>query len=168
MMVSRAEITVDGRPTFVWTGGAGDPLLLLHGAWAGAEVHWAPVWDRLAEEHRVVAPDFPGLAYDAPWVPRSFGEAVRWVEQVLDAIDAPRAWIVGNSFGAALAARVASQSPARCLGLVLVDGGPPPAMPSGATPTAARRCDAPSPTRTRRRSRCARSSRSGDHASSTS
>ena len=69
MMVSRAEITVDGRPTFVWTGGAGDPLLLLHGAWAGAEVHWAPVWDRLAEEHRVVAPDFPGLAYDAPWVP---------------------------------------------------------------------------------------------------
>ena len=129
-MISRGEITVAGGPTAVWTGGAGDALLLLHGAWAGAAVHWAPVWERLAEANRVVAPDFPGLADDALWVPRSFGEAVRWVEQVLDGADVPRAWIVGNSFGAAVAARVASQSPDRCLGLVLVDGGPPPTMPS--------------------------------------
>jgi pimeloyl-ACP methyl ester carboxylesterase len=129
-MITRGEITVDGRPTVVWTGGAGDTVLLLHGAWAGAEVHWARVWDRLATDRRVVAPDFPGLAQDAPWVPRSFGEAARWVEGVLDAAEAPHAWIVGNSFGAALAARVASQSPQRCLGLVLVDGGPPPTMPS--------------------------------------
>jgi pimeloyl-ACP methyl ester carboxylesterase len=129
-MVNRGEISVDGRPTVVWTGGNGDALLLLHGAWAGAEAHWAPVWERLAEAHRVVAPDFPGLADDSAWVPRSFRQAVRWVEQALDGTDAPRAWIVGNSFGAALAARLASQSPERCLGLVLVDGGPPPTMPS--------------------------------------
>ena len=108
-MVNRGEISVDGRPTVVWTGGNGDALLLLHGAWAGAEAHWAPVWERLAEAHRVVAPDFPGLADDSAWVPRSFRQAVRWVEQALDGTDAPRAWIVGNSFGAALAARLASQ-----------------------------------------------------------
>jgi pimeloyl-ACP methyl ester carboxylesterase len=56
-MIGRGEVSVDGRPTVVWTGGVGDALLLLHGAWAGAEVHWAGVWDRLAADHRVVAPD---------------------------------------------------------------------------------------------------------------
>jgi pimeloyl-ACP methyl ester carboxylesterase len=128
-MVTRNEVTVDGRPAYVWSGGEGDSLLLLHGAWAGAEVHWAPVWDRLAVKNRVVAPDFPGLAYDAPWVPCSFDDSTRWIEGVMDATDTKNAWIVGNSFGGALGSRLASRSPERCLGLVLVDGGPAPNMP---------------------------------------
>jgi 2-hydroxy-6-oxonona-2,4-dienedioate hydrolase len=128
-MVTRSEVTVDGRPAFVWRGGEGDSLVLVHGAWAGAEVHWAPVWERFAAQYRVVAPDFPGLAYDAAWVPGSFDDSVRWIEGVLDASDTRKAWIVGSSFGAALAARLASRSPQRCLGLVLVDGGPAPKMP---------------------------------------
>jgi pimeloyl-ACP methyl ester carboxylesterase len=128
-MVTRNEVTVDGRPAYVWSGGEGDSLLLLHGAWAGAEVHWAPVWDRLAVKNRVVAPDFPGLAYDAPWVPCSFDDSTRWIEGVMDATGTKNAWIVGNSFGGALGSRLASRSPERCLGLVLVDGGPAPNMP---------------------------------------
>jgi hypothetical protein len=40
----------------------GDSLVLLDGAWAGAEVHWAPVWDRFTAQYWVVAPNFPGLA----------------------------------------------------------------------------------------------------------
>ena len=39
------------------------------------------------------------------------------------------AWIVGNSFGAALACRIASDRPERCRGLVLVDGFPMPVTP---------------------------------------
>jgi pimeloyl-ACP methyl ester carboxylesterase len=88
------------------------------------------VWDQFAVRYRVVAPDFPGLAYDAAWVPGSLDDSLRWIEGVLDASDTTKAWIVGNSFGASLAARLASRSPQRCLGLVLVDGGPPPQMPA--------------------------------------
>jgi pimeloyl-ACP methyl ester carboxylesterase len=129
-MVTRSEVTVEAHPAFVWIGGVGDAVLFLHGAWAGAEVHWGRVWDRFAEHHRVVAPDFPGLGYDTSWVPRSFDETVRWVDHVLDATHTRRAWVIGNSFGAAVAARLASELPERCLGLVLVDGGPTPYLPS--------------------------------------
>ena len=129
-MIERGEIAVDGRPTYVWSGGAGIPLVLLHGGWGGAEMHWAPVWDALAGECRVIAPEFPGLAYESSWVPRSLEESVDWVEKLLDATETRATWIAGNSFGAAVASRVASRSPERCLGLILVDGGPPPTMPA--------------------------------------
>ena len=42
-MVTAHEVVVQGRPVTVWLGGKGEPLLLLHGAWGGAAIHWAPV-----------------------------------------------------------------------------------------------------------------------------
>ena len=43
-------------PATVWTGGSGEPLLLVHGGWRGAEMHWQRVWERLGESYRVIAP----------------------------------------------------------------------------------------------------------------
>jgi 2-hydroxy-6-oxonona-2,4-dienedioate hydrolase len=129
-MMGRDEFAVDGRPVYVWRGGAGISLLLLHGGWGGAQMHWAPVWDALAREFRVMAPEFPGLAYESSWAPRSLEESADWVEKLLDATDTDATWIAGNSFGAAVAWHVASRSPERCLGLILVDGGPPPKAPA--------------------------------------
>lgn len=128
-MIRHRNIAVGTAVESVWTGGEGTPLLLLHGAWGGAEMHWSTVWDALTERCRVIAPDFPGLGSESSSVPRLLDECVIWVEGVLDATRTPAAWIVGNSFGAAIAARVASRAPERCLGLVLVDGGPAPNLP---------------------------------------
>lgn len=127
--MQRCELTVDGHRAGVWVGGEGQPLLLLHGAWGDAESHWSAVWGALSERHLVVAPDFPGIAYEAPWVPSSFDESARWAEGVLGALGLPSAWLLGNSFGAAVAARLASREPRLCLGLVLVNGMPPPHLP---------------------------------------
>jgi pimeloyl-ACP methyl ester carboxylesterase len=126
--VKRRELVVAGRPGFAWEGGSGHPLVLLHGAWGGAEAHWGRVWDLLTPEFRVVAPEFPGLAYDSPWVPASLDEAAGWLDEVLSATGVGEAWIAGNSFGAAVAAQFAACSPARCTGLVLVDGAPAPEL----------------------------------------
>lgn len=123
------EVTFDGRRTRVWVGGEGQPLLLLHGAWGDAQSHWAGVWDALSERHLVVAPDFPGIADDTPWVPSTFDESAGWAEGVLGALGLPSAWVLGNSFGAAVAARLASREPRLCLGLVLVNGMPAPHLP---------------------------------------
>jgi len=120
---------VEGRPAKVWSGGQGEPLLLVHGAWGGAAMHWAPVWERLAEQFRVVAPDLPGLTEGTSRGPSTWREYGFWLERLLDAVGVSSAWCVGNSFGAALAWRFASQAPARCRGLVLVDGTPPPPVP---------------------------------------
>jgi pimeloyl-ACP methyl ester carboxylesterase len=120
---------IDGRTAHVWLGGQGEPLLLVHGAWGGAAMHWAPVWNRLAERFRVVAPDLPGLTEGTARGPGTLQEYGRWLEQLLDTVGVSAAWCVGNSFGAALAWRFASQAPARCRGLVLVNGTPPPPVP---------------------------------------
>ncbi len=121
---------IDGRPASVWVGGQGEALLLVHGAWGGAAMHWAPVWDRLAERFQVVAPDLPGLTDGTAPGPRSLQEYGRWLERLLDQVGFSSAWCVGNSFGAALVWRLASQAPARCRGLVLVNGAPPPPIPA--------------------------------------
>jgi pimeloyl-ACP methyl ester carboxylesterase len=129
VVVSRAEVALDHRSAHVWTGGQGEPVVLLHGAWGGARLHWAPVWDELAERFLVIAPDLPGLADDTQPAPRSFDDAAAWVEQLLETMNVESAWIVGNSFGAAVAWRTAARAPSRCRGLVLVNGAPPPTLP---------------------------------------
>lgn len=130
LMVTAHEVMIQGCPATVWLGGKGEPLLLLHGAWGGAAMHWAPVWSRLAERFQVIAPDLPGLTEGSTPGPRTFPEYASWLERLLDTVGISEAWCVGNSFGAAMAWRFASLAPARCRGLVLVNGTPPPAMPT--------------------------------------
>jgi len=129
MAMEEISVTVAGQPARVFVGGEGVPLLLIHGGWGGALMHWAPVWDRLAERYRVIAPDLPGIGRTDQQGLGSLGAYERWMESLLDALDVQSAWIVGNSFGASLACRIASDRPDRCRGLVLVDGIPMPVTP---------------------------------------
>lgn len=122
--VAELAIPVDGRPARVFVGGHGQPLLLVHGAWGGAALHFRPVWDRLADRYRVIAPDLPGLgALDRAPLP-TVGAYARWLGELLAALDVPSAWVLGSSFGAAIAARFAADRPGACAGLVLVNGAP--------------------------------------------
>lgn len=125
------QLALSGRPARLFAGGpAGAPaLLLIHGGWGGAELHWSQVWERLAARYRVVAPDLPGLGHLEQPALRSVAEYVRWLEALLDALGIARAVCVGNSFGASVAWSLAGRSPERCAGLVLVNGIPMPRTP---------------------------------------
>jgi pimeloyl-ACP methyl ester carboxylesterase len=114
----------------VWTGGSGPPLVLLHGAWAGARAHWLPVWDTLARHHRVIAPELPGIVRDSgSGDPKGhIADYADWVVDLLDTLQVDKAAVAGNSFGAAVAWYLAVQHPARCSALALLDGGPPPPL----------------------------------------
>jgi pimeloyl-ACP methyl ester carboxylesterase len=129
-MVTSTSFEIEGGPAIVWQGGSGAAVLLIHGAWGGAQMHWSPVWTLLAERFRVVAPNLPGLADPAQHGPRTFGDYARWLERLLNAVGIQSAWVVGNSFGAAVVWQFASQFPTRSLGLVLVNGGPAPNLPT--------------------------------------
>lgn len=111
-------------------GGQGEPLLLLHGGWGGAQLHWSRVWDRLAGHFRVIAPDLPGLGWLEEPPCRSVSDYVTWLVALLDALGVERVLCVGNSFGATLAWSFAGRVPERCGGLVLVDGFPMPRTPA--------------------------------------
>jgi pimeloyl-ACP methyl ester carboxylesterase len=88
------------------------------------------VTGELERSHQVVAPDLPGVGVPGALLP-SFGAYAAWLEALLDALAVERATIVGNSFGANIAWRFASQYPQRCRGLVMVNGYPPPAYNRG-------------------------------------
>lgn len=113
-----------------WAGGIGSPMLLLHGGWAGAQAHWSAVWESLAQNHRVVAPDLPGIANRLFAELTDYGSYVRRLEELMVEQRIDGAVVVGNSFGATLAYLLAVRSPARCRALVMVDGLAPPEMPA--------------------------------------
>lgn len=121
-MMTLEEVEVGGRVSKLWTGGEGEPVVLVHGGWGGAEMHWAPVWERLAERFRVIAPELPGIGdRSLPGLP-SFDAYAEWVVGLLGSLRVARAWCVGNSFGAAVAWELAARLGERCRGVVLVNG----------------------------------------------
>jgi 4,5:9,10-diseco-3-hydroxy-5,9,17-trioxoandrosta-1(10),2-diene-4-oate hydrolase len=103
--------------------GKGPPVLLLHGADAGATT-WFPSIGPLSAPFRVLAPDVvgygesdkPAAAYDRLYF-------AGWLRDFLDALEIPAAVVVGNSQGGAIALQFALDYPGRVNKLVLVDAG---------------------------------------------
>jgi len=101
--------------------GSGPAIVLLHAGVADRTM-WAEHLRPLADAgHRVVAMDLPGFG-EAPEPPL----LAPWTDviETMDALGVDRATLVGNSFGAAVALRVAAVAPERVAALVLVS--PPP------------------------------------------
>jgi len=103
--------------------GSGSALVLLHAGIADRTMWQDLLLPLSSDGHRVVALDLPGYG-DAP---RSSDPQSSWAEvlQTLDDLSIDRAVLVGNSFGGAVALRVAVVAPARVAGLVLVSAAAP-------------------------------------------
>lgn len=110
---------------FYEESGQGDPVILLH-----ATLHdhrdFAAVTPELAEQHRVIAVDWPGHGESAP-VGEGFSLSAPLLadllEDVIDALDLDRVSLVGNSVGGFAAARFAATHPDKVRSLVLVNSG---------------------------------------------
>jgi 2-hydroxymuconate-semialdehyde hydrolase len=99
---------VNGLATTVLEGGAGPPLVLLHGGIECGGAYWAPVVPQLAERHRIVVPDVPGLGESEPAgeVEAAFDD---WFSELLRATCDEAPTVLAHSLGGALAARFALQ-----------------------------------------------------------
>jgi 2-hydroxy-6-oxonona-2,4-dienedioate hydrolase len=126
-------LRVNGLAARAWVGGPADPaaetLVLLHGAWGGAELHWSAIWGPLSERFRVVAPELPGFGHGSDEGPHTVPDFAAWVAELLTALGIERAWLVGHAFGGAVGWQLATTAKARARGLVLLNGGPPPPQP---------------------------------------
>ncbi|MFO0908886.1 MAG: alpha/beta hydrolase [Isosphaeraceae bacterium] len=103
--------------------GAGPDVVLIHGVTGDLSI-WllSGAMQALAETHRVTAYDLRGHGYsDAP--ERGYTSADHAVDvlSLLDHMNAPRATLVGHSFGGVIAAHVAAEAPERVEALVLSD-----------------------------------------------
>ncbi|HEX2071351.1 MAG TPA: alpha/beta hydrolase [Thermoleophilaceae bacterium] len=114
----------------LYEAGAGPPVLLLHG-WPQDAACWRYVIPRLADRHRLIAPDLrgfgrsdaPGRGYDG----MTFGaDAIA----LLDALEIERAHLIGHDWGgfAAFAAGIAA--PGRIASMVVLNTVPPWIEPS--------------------------------------
>lgn len=92
-------------------------LVMLHGFALDSRM-WRPQVEAFADDYRVLTVDLPGFGPQA----RELGEVVAAasLERALDAAKIESAHILGNSFGAAVAADFALRSPARVRSLSLM------------------------------------------------
>ena len=66
LALEEQRLEINGIATTVLEGGQGPLMVLLHGGIECGEAYWGPVISRLAESHRLVVPDAPGLGESEP------------------------------------------------------------------------------------------------------
>lgn len=113
-------LTVQGVRIRYRQQGKGDPVLLIHGLGRSLQ-DWDDTMDDLSRHYQVIALDLVGSGYsDKPDVPYTLPGLARFILAFMDALQLPRATLVGNSMGAAIALHVAICAPQRMMSLVLV------------------------------------------------
>jgi 2-hydroxy-6-oxo-octa-2,4-dienoate hydrolase len=113
-----------GIKTNYLEAGEGPAVALIHGSGPGVTgyANWRLTMPDLAQRFRVIVPDMVGFGYtERP--PDLRCDVDTWADQVvglLDALGLERASVVGNSFGGAIALRVAARYPDRVDKLALM------------------------------------------------
>lgn len=103
--------------------GDGVPLVLLHAGVADRRMWREHLGPLAADGYRAIALDLPGFGEAPP--PK--GEDAPWsdVLETINALGLDRAALVGNSFGGAVALRVAAAAPELVTALALISAPPP-------------------------------------------
>jgi pimeloyl-ACP methyl ester carboxylesterase len=119
-----ATADADGIKTNYLEAGSGPAVVLIHGSGPGvtAYANWRLVIPALAEQFRVIAPDMVGFGFTERPDNARYGVQT-WADQtvgLMDSLGIERASVVGNSFGGAIAMRIAAQHPQRIDRLVLM------------------------------------------------
>ncbi|MDP2311842.1 MAG: alpha/beta hydrolase [Pseudomonadota bacterium] len=113
---------VDDREIGLVDRGEGPPVVLVHSSGLSAQ-QWGPIVPRLAERHRVLAPDLLGYGKSAPWPdPDRFDLAadLAIVRAVIESAGTP-VHLVGHSYGGVLAMRAAMDLPAHVRSLAVYE-----------------------------------------------
>jgi len=119
--VLRSEHALIGGLRVHWrTGGAGEPLVLVHGIGVSGR-YLLPTAARLTDGFRVYVPDLPGSGRsEKPSRPLGVRGAARALAAWLDATGIDKASFLGNSMGCQILIDLAAAAPERVQALVLV------------------------------------------------
>jgi pimeloyl-ACP methyl ester carboxylesterase len=115
-----ATIEVSGAVLYYEERGSGPPLLLVHGTGGYADL-WSPVLDGLAHSYRVIAYDRRGFARSSSAAGEKLADHARDAAELLTALGASPATVVGWSGGGVIALDLAASYPDRVAALVLAE-----------------------------------------------
>jgi len=114
-----STIAVRGTNIALMRGGAGRPLLYLHGG--GGAGGWMPYMADLAARHEVIVPEHPGYgASDTPEWLDNVPDLANFYLDLLDQFDLTDVDLVGHSIGGWIAAELAVRNTRRLASLTLV------------------------------------------------
>ena len=105
--VTERRLQLAGVSTAVLEGGDGPPLVLLHGGIECGGAYWAPVLDALADRHRVIVPDLPGLGESEPVVRLDAAGFADWFAALVRETSQERPTLIAHSLDGSLVARFA-------------------------------------------------------------
>lgn len=104
--------------------GQGPPLVMLMGT-GSTMAEWDPALLRLlAQDHRLILFDYPGLGLSGPWHGDSFDSLADTTAGLMNAIDVPGADVLGWSMGGFVAQRLAVDHPQKVSHLILAGTNP--------------------------------------------
>jgi len=106
--VTERRVGLAGVATALLEGGAGPPLILLHGGIECGGVYWAPAIARLAERNRVIVPDVPGLGESDPVARLDHVAFADWLGELLRATCEEPPALIAHSLLGSLTARFAT------------------------------------------------------------
>jgi pimeloyl-ACP methyl ester carboxylesterase len=116
---TKTSISVRGCAIALRRAGAGQPVLLLHGAADGGQ--WLPFMADLAAHHDVIAPEHPGFgASDTPAWLDTIPDLANFYLDLLDQLDPAGVHLVGFDLGGWIAAELAVRNTRRLASLTLV------------------------------------------------
>ena len=114
--------TIEGVNLHYLSGGAGQPVVLVHGLGSSAAVEFYYNLEALAAHHQVIALDLPGFGQsDKPPLEYSIDLFTRVLSGFVASLRLQGAALVGVSMGGRIALGLALESPAMVGRLVLVD-----------------------------------------------
>jgi len=107
------EVITNGIKTNYQVFGEGKPFIILHG-WGSNSDRWAPVAEVIAKgssatgPFKVIVPDLPGFGKsDALPLPWNTNRYIDWIEKFVKELDISEFYLLGHSFGGALASKMA-------------------------------------------------------------
>jgi pimeloyl-ACP methyl ester carboxylesterase len=120
-MTSSAFVELAGERVYFETGGAGTPVLMIHGIGAGNSSHlYRNNTLALSQQHRVYAFDFPGFARSGARAGMYTNDGyVAVIREFIKIVVREPVMIVASSYGADYAMRVASEEPSLVTRLLL-------------------------------------------------
>ena len=118
--IHRKKIKVGELDIHYFTGGQGDPLVVIHGGGAGAD-SWVQNVAELSQHYKIYVPDLPGFGHSQT-MEGDYGisEFVGFLEDFTHSLGLKRFHLVGHSIGGGIALRYALKFPHRISKLVLV------------------------------------------------
>jgi pimeloyl-ACP methyl ester carboxylesterase len=117
--VQEERLDVNGIATLVLAGGQGPPLVLLHGGIECGGAYWAPVIPRLAQSHRLIIPDVPGLGESEPVARLDAAAFDHWFTALLVQTCGEKPTLVAHSLLGSMDARFAARHSDLLRGLVI-------------------------------------------------